>query len=277
MLKKEQTATSPKKPWKEENSEKRLKVIIPEQFYKKVRYLCNTMPHVEWSGHMFYSINGTIQDPENMEIILQDILPMDKGVATYTEYKSDTRFDEFIMNDLEERASWYVGHIHSHNNMNVYFSSTDHEELQDGSACNNIFLSVIVNNYMEIIAKLVTRGTLMGEMEAPVVALDEDGNKYIVSERDTVDVEREIMYIYECDLDIHSVTEDIDDEFKHNVAKLLREEKKMPHIKTVQKRPRFIERNTFNDFSEDNDDGYGLIDENEVKDSYFRGKNQLEY
>ena len=64
-----------------------------------------------------------------MIITIEDILPMDKGTAASTEFTYDERYVQFLMNK-EERLDYKSGLIHSHNNMAVFYSGTDQEELK---------------------------------------------------------------------------------------------------------------------------------------------------
>ena len=78
-------------------------------------YLCNKIPYQEWSGVLFYRVQGSIKDPENMICTLEDIYPMDKGSQTATDYEFDTSiFKHMEENNLEDCV---MGHIHSHNSM----------------------------------------------------------------------------------------------------------------------------------------------------------------
>ena len=51
-----------------------------------MKYLCKAIPEVEWSGILLYEVKGSIKDAKNMSLIVKDIIPMDKGSHTYTEY-----------------------------------------------------------------------------------------------------------------------------------------------------------------------------------------------
>ncbi len=82
----------------------------------------------------------------------------DIGNPVYTEFVNSPEFFEFMMNrpDLMEQSS---GLIHSHNNMGVFFSGTDSDELYSNSVNHNHYLSLIVNNKLEATAKVATRVT----------------------------------------------------------------------------------------------------------------------
>lgn len=93
---------------------------------EKIQYLCSRISEVEWSGILLYSVKGSIRKPEEMELIAEDIIPMDRGSAGYTEYqynkKSIFNMDEFddkhidyISENCDSNPAvleWKVGHIH---------------------------------------------------------------------------------------------------------------------------------------------------------------------
>ena len=37
---------------------------MPLSILNKIKYLCKTIPNVEWSGVLFYSLKGSIKKPE---------------------------------------------------------------------------------------------------------------------------------------------------------------------------------------------------------------------
>ena len=130
-----------------------INLVMPEKVYNQIQYLCREIAKEEWSGILFYKIEGSIQDIENFKIILEDILPLNKGTQAYTEYTFDERVIEH-MEENEHLEECRMGHIHSHNTMGVFFSATDWSELEDNVVNHNYYLSLIVNNFMDFCAKL---------------------------------------------------------------------------------------------------------------------------
>lgn len=148
---------------------------MPEKVLQQIKYLCREIPKVEWSGILFYKVEGSIKDPENMKIILEEILPMHKGTSTYTEYTFDERVVEHMM-DNEHLEDCKIGHIHSHNTMGVFFSGTDWDELEDNAPNHNMYLSLIVNNFMDFCAKVA----FIAEPNN-LSARDEEGSPYSIT------------------------------------------------------------------------------------------------
>lgn len=167
---------------------------MSEKVLNQIKYLCKMIPAVEWSGILFYSIEGTITKPEDMVITLQDILPMQKGTATYTEYSFDERVIEYMMEN-EESENWKMGHIHSHNTMAVFFSGTDWSELEDNAPNHNIYASLIVNNWMDFCAKVC----FLAESETSTyTAKDENGKSYTYTSK--VATKSTKLVVYDCDI-----------------------------------------------------------------------------
>ena len=134
-----------------------ISLIMPAELLGKIWYLCHEINNVEWSGLLFYQPIGDIKDLKTFKIIAKDVYLMDIGTSAYTEYY----FNESIMNFYDkfpEAMNYKIAHIHSHNNMNSFFSSTDNDELKDNAKNYNYYLSLIVNNKMDMVAKLAMAG-----------------------------------------------------------------------------------------------------------------------
>lgn len=142
-----------------------------------------------------YKVNGSIQDLENFSLEVIDFLVMDMGTQGYTEYMFDNDVADYIMDNAMENGEWMsykVGHIHSHNSMNVFFSGTDMEELYDNCENHNFYLSLIVNNNHDMIAKLVYRVVPISYQ-----ALDEDGRPYKVNLQSNT---TPMLMVHDCDI-----------------------------------------------------------------------------
>lgn len=134
-----------------------ISLIMPAELLGKIWYLCHEINNVEWSGLLFYQPIGDIKDLSTFKIIAKDVYLMDIGTSAYTEYS----FNESIMNFYDkfpEAMNYKIAHIHSHNSMNSFFSSTDNDELKDNAKNYNYYLSLIVNNKMDMVAKLAMAG-----------------------------------------------------------------------------------------------------------------------
>lgn len=194
---------------------------MPIEVLHQIQYLCKNIPKVEWSGALFYTTEGSIEKPGTFKITLKTILPLDMGSAAYTEYHLDDRFIDFIEEDFEERCNWKLGHIHSHNVMGVFFSGTDMAELNDNAPAHNFYLSLIVNNYMDFIAKVAFIGEAKKDIkQVPYTAKNVDGHDYIIEKQD-FEVNTQKLFIYDCDIDTPKNEILVSDQFSAQVAKIM--------------------------------------------------------
>lgn len=194
---------------------------MPIEVLHQIQYLCKKIPKVEWSGALFYTTEGSIENPETFKINLKTILPLDMGSAAYTEYNLDDRFMDFIEEDFEERSTWKLGHIHSHNVMSVFFSGTDMAELNDNAPAHNFYLSLIVNNYMDFIAKVAFIGEARKDIkQVPYTAKNADGHDYIIEKQD-FEVNTTKLFIYNCEIITPSTELFVSNEFVNQVNKIM--------------------------------------------------------
>jgi proteasome lid subunit RPN8/RPN11 len=141
------------------HSDKKYKLIITDSLESKIRFMCSLSPNNEWSGVLFYSVEGDISSPNNdFKIIAEDFCLCDIGSATYTEFETRPEVVNYMcVNDLIGR---YIGLIHSHDTMSTFFSGTDLSTLSSEGSSMLHFLSLIVNNagqYTAAITKKVKK------------------------------------------------------------------------------------------------------------------------
>lgn len=113
---------------------------------------CRKFPNIEWSGVCYYKMEGTMLS--NLKIRLFDFVPLTADTSAHTFFQYGTEHLQYAVeqgildNDLQ------FGDIHSHNTMKVFFSSTDNADLVKNTEHYLFFLSVVVNNAGDIIAKV---------------------------------------------------------------------------------------------------------------------------
>lgn len=179
-------------------------VLIPNPFRTLVNYYCSRITKDEWSGILFYKVDGSIKDISNMKIEVVDILLMDKGSTTLTEFEYDESYVEHLMNNphLNECKS---GLIHSHNFMDTFFSSTDMEELKSNASNYNYYLSLIVNNYGNMCAKIAIAAN-----PSNYIIKDENGNDTPIKVNN---VGSNIIFTIDCEIqkeyDAFSVSDEV--------------------------------------------------------------------
>ena len=119
------------------------KIVVPDNVEKQIRYLCRRIWDNEWSGILFYTVDGTFET--FLTITCKDILPMDIGTGAATEFEMSPDVISY-MAENPELLDCKMGLIHSHNNMKTFFSGTDLNTLRIEGNERNHFVSLIVNN-----------------------------------------------------------------------------------------------------------------------------------
>ena len=86
-------------------------LVLTKDVERKINQLCDKISTVEWSGIIFYKVEGGISDPKNMTCTIVDIYPMHKGTGGYTEYE----FGKDVLPVYEhnpELIECKYGHVH---------------------------------------------------------------------------------------------------------------------------------------------------------------------
>lgn len=159
---------------------------------------------------LFYETEGQFGD-EDFKVTAKGLFLLDIGTATYTEYNpADAELIKFLSNNPSYLAM-KKGHIHSHNNMGVFFSTTDDDELVDNCGFHNFYVSLIVNNRNEMCAKIAFKAKVISENNITMTFLDQTGNeknKKVVNTN-----EGEGVYVYKCKV-LKEEKEVVEDSFK---------------------------------------------------------------
>lgn len=136
------------------------KILVPIHVEKKIRVLCREIHNVEWSGVLFYKINGSFED-NNLQVECVDIYQMDEGSSTYTEFNMSADVMNYMIDHPElMQPTVYQGLIHSHGSMATFFSGTDTSTLLSEGSDINHFVSLIVNNAGKYTAGITRRITV---------------------------------------------------------------------------------------------------------------------
>lgn len=133
------------------------KLIIPELVQRKIREWCLQFPDNEWSGTLFYTVKGSFADG-SFTAICKDFYVSDIGTEGYTEF--DHEVDIVTYADEHDLLDCYQALLHSHNKMAAWFSGTDRSTLIEQGMTMPHFLSLIVNNSGDYVAKITRRVTL---------------------------------------------------------------------------------------------------------------------
>lgn len=122
-------------------------ILITQDLKDKIDYLHTVVGKTEWSGILSYKKQeGDFNKPEDLIFLAEDIIPMDVGTSTYTEYSMEDE-DEYADPKIVQLMTNgnKMGHIHTHHDMDTFFSGTDTDELHENAPNHNYYLSLIVN------------------------------------------------------------------------------------------------------------------------------------
>ena len=145
-------------------------VVITEKLKNQIDWLHEKCGATEWSGELITSEINTINDLDNWTITCEDIFLVDVGSAAYTSYEVDKA--GFKSADIIELYDAYPGlldgskkaqHIHTHHNMQAFFSGTDWSQLEDRGVLSNYLLMLIVNFKGEYVAKVAFKAEKSGK------------------------------------------------------------------------------------------------------------------
>ncbi|AXQ62720.1 metalloprotease domain containing protein [Bacteroides phage crAss001] len=201
------------------------KIVIPAEVEKKIRFLCKNIWDVEWSGVLFYKVEGAFED-KSLTIRCVDLFQMDIGSSTYTEFNVSPDMATYMVDHpelLEEGI--YQGLIHSHNNMATFFSGTDTATLSAEGNDMAHFVSLIVNNAgkytagvtrkykcVQTVSEKYTYPTWNGEVKEGV---------------ETFDIEEEKLEWFNLDIVFENATNDFETEMMERIKEIKESKKKI--------------------------------------------------
>lgn len=201
------------------------KIVIPAEVEKKIRFLCKNIWDVEWSGVLFYKVEGAFED-KSLTIRCVDLFQMDIGTSAYTEFNVSPDMATYMVDHpelLEEGI--YQGLIHSHNNMATFFSGTDTATLSAEGNDTAHFVSLIVNNAgkytagvtrkykcVQTVSEKYTYPTWNGEVREGV---------------ETFDIEEEKLEWFNLDIVFENATDDFETEMMERIKEIKESKKKV--------------------------------------------------
>lgn len=201
------------------------KIVIPAEVEKKIRFLCKNIWDIEWSGVLFYKVEGAFED-KSLTIRCVDLFQMDIGTSAYTEFNVSPDMATYMVDHpelLEEGI--YQGLIHSHNNMATFFSGTDTATLSAEGNDMAHFVSLIVNNAgkytagvtrkykcVQTVSEKYTYPTWNGEVREGV---------------ETFDIEEEKLEWFNLDIVFENATDDFETEMMERIKEIKESKKKV--------------------------------------------------
>jgi hypothetical protein len=121
------------------------RLILTPEIINQIMYLHATVGKTEWSGILLYDvISGNPSKPSEFVLEAKNIFLMDIGTGAATEYDFDGDIVD-IYDNIEGSMEMKIGHVHSHHDMNTFFSGTDINELMTNVGKHNYYVSLIVN------------------------------------------------------------------------------------------------------------------------------------
>lgn len=89
-------------------------LIVTKELETKIRRVCDRWPNNEWSGTLFYTIEGSFKN-KDLKIYAKDFYLQDKGTAGFTQFKNDVNLAGYMVDN--NLMDCYMGLIHSHDTM----------------------------------------------------------------------------------------------------------------------------------------------------------------
>lgn len=132
------------------------KLYLTNELMDQIHYLHKKVGGIEWCGVLFYKkLSGEINNPDNFALQAEQIYPMNIGSEAYTAAELEGVDTIEMYENCNPNYELKQGLIHTHHNMQAFFSGTDMSELHDNAPLHNYYLSLIVNfsgNYVARIA-----------------------------------------------------------------------------------------------------------------------------
>ena len=201
------------------------KIVIPAEVEKKIRFLCKNIWDVEWSGILFYKVEGAFED-KSLTIRCVDLFQMDIGTSAYTEFNVSPDMATYMVDHpelLEEGI--YQGLIHSHNNMATFFSGTDTATLSAEGNDMAHFVSLIVNNAGKYTAGITRKykcvQTVSEKYTYPT------WNDEVREGVETFDIEEEKLEWFNSDIVFEDATDDFETEMMERIKEIKESKKKV--------------------------------------------------
>ena len=121
-------------------------IAFSKKVVAKLKKYIKKFPEKEWSGIIFYIRSC------NVKILIKDFYLLDEGTEISTEFTFTKELFEYM--EKNNLLGLSQGTLHSHNKMRAFFSSTDMKDIITQMNARQEYLSVVINNNLEVVAKL---------------------------------------------------------------------------------------------------------------------------
>ena len=201
------------------------KIVIPAEVEKKIRFLCKNIWDVEWSGILFYKVEGAFED-KSLTIRCVDLFQMDIGTSAYTEFNVSPDMATYMVDHPElVEEGIYQGLIHSHNNMTTFFSGTDTATLSAEGNDMAHFVSLIVNNAGKYTAGITRKYKCVQTVSEKYTYPTWNGE--VREGVETFDIEEEKLEWFNLDIVFEDATDDFETEMMERIKEIKESKKKV--------------------------------------------------
>lgn len=193
-------------------------VVVTQKLKNQIDWLHEKCGATEWSGELITSEINTINDLDNWTIKCEDIFLVDIGSSAYTSYEVDK--GGFKSADIIDLYDSYPGlldgtqkaqHIHTHHNMQSFFSGTDWSQLEDRGILSNYFLMLIVNFKGEYVAKVAFKAEKSGKDAVELnFANNLDGRAPLTLAGQSA---KEVLVVMDCKIEFEKPEQTVEDAF----------------------------------------------------------------
>lgn len=192
--------------------DQKVKIVITKEIKENIEYLLEKIPDTEWSGVIFFSSKKG-GDFLSKKFISRKMFLGDIGEPGSTQFEYTDEMLDYMLEEGVLEQDYLVATIHSHHNMDAYFSSTDWQNLADCANAHMLYLSIIVNNVGKIIAK-TSRGAVVTQIAQ--YKADFSGKK---TKRNKIEVKG--IIVNDVDITVEKKPSYIDENLKQKTEELL--------------------------------------------------------
>ena len=122
-------------------------LVISQELASQIMYNHLSNPNVEWSGFLFYNVEeGSLENIKDLKLRAERLYLQDVGSAGYTSFEMTGEKIVDMAISVPDYETSKIGIIHTHHNMQCFFSGTDKDELQENASAHIYYLSLIVNH-----------------------------------------------------------------------------------------------------------------------------------
>jgi proteasome lid subunit RPN8/RPN11 len=189
------------KRYKEMMLKSKPELVISAELASQIMFNHLSNPNVEWSGFLFYQVEeGSLADISKLKLKAVRMYLHDIGTAGYTSFEMTPEKVVDMATSVPEYEDSKMGIIHTHHNMNCFFSGTDQDELQENAEAHIYYLSLIVNHKGPWCARIAIPA--VRKNNTVILRRDEETGQKMEFPENLLsqDAEEEVLYIADCSI-----------------------------------------------------------------------------